>query len=150
MTVTTLSIVTMFAGPVDALTSVNDRVTALETAVSVLQKTTFTKEDAAAMRKEEKEDMAAMRKEAKEEMAAMRKEEKEDMAKMTFENRVFASITIATSLALQSLTFQRLKDMDQKDEAEKVKKEREEEAKKASKSLRNDLINVLTYIFPKR
>ena len=129
----------MFAGPVDALTSVNDRVTALETAVSVLQKTTFTKEDAAAMRKE-----------AKEEMAAMRKEEKEDMAKMTFENRVFASITFAISLALPLLTFQRLKDMDQKDEAEKVKKEREEEAKKASKSLRNDLINVLTYIFPKR
>ena len=147
---------TMFTGcPAYALT--------LEDRVSVLEKATFTKEDAAAMRIEQKADAAAMRAEQKADMAAMRElqvadatamraEQKADaaamradMAAMNLENRLFSFANLGLSLVIPAMTYSRLKEMDAKEEArekqqarEKVETfEREKELK--NRSLKKDL-----------
>ena len=136
---------TMFTGcPAYALT--------LEDRVSVLEKTTFTKEDAAAMRAEQKADMAAMRELQVADAAAMRAEQKADaaamradMAAMNLENRFFSFANLGLSLVIPALTYSRLKEMDAKEEArekqqarEKVETfEREKELK--NRSLKKDL-----------
>jgi hypothetical protein len=111
--------------------SINDRLTLVEKSVLVLEKTTFTKDDAALMRAEMKKDAAEMRAEMKKDAAEMRADMKADMR-----------TTLAISLVLPSFTLLRLF---YKDYEEKIEKEAQNRKEPIERKFADDVVKLLNY-----